>query len=270
MVNYYNVVFFMELNFKNSNRFTNLPNTFDNNKFNNCLTIHLQGKRNMDAQTAMMIERVGDGILQVAQAEESALDAKLQALENLGEDDFEVLRQKRRAELQMKARKEQDWKQLGHGRYLEVNDTKEFFNHCKKSERVIAHFYRPVTARCQIVDAHFEKLAQTHLETKFIKVDAEKNPFLAERLCIIVMPTIVLIKSGKTEHSIRGFDEFGGTDDFRTEDVAWVLSQHGVLDYTGADRSEEINGRSEKAGYNSINLSTIRAGEHDLSEDEDF
>eukprot|EP01006_Ploeotia_vitrea_P028980 TRINITY_DN61606_c0_g1_i1.p1 TRINITY_DN61606_c0_g1~~TRINITY_DN61606_c0_g1_i1.p1 ORF type:complete len:123 (+),score=4.59 TRINITY_DN61606_c0_g1_i1:98-466(+) len=121
----------------------------------------------MDAQTAMLMERVGDGILQQAQAEEKALDEKLAAIEKLGEDDFEILRQKRRAELQLKARKEQDWKQLGHGRYLEVNDTKDFFNQCKKSERVVVHFYRGVTPRCQIVDAHFEKLSQTHLETKF-------------------------------------------------------------------------------------------------------
>ena len=35
-------------------------------------------------QHAMLMERVGEGILQVAQAEEKRLDAQLQALENLG------------------------------------------------------------------------------------------------------------------------------------------------------------------------------------------
>ena len=122
------------------------------------------------------------------------------------------------------------------------------------------------------MDAHLDKLAQTHLESKFIKIDAEKNPYLVERLMIIIMPTIVLIKNGKTEHSIRGFDEFGGTDDFRTEDVAWALSQHGLLDYTGADRSEEIAGRNDSAGFNSINMSRIRSGErdHELDADEDY
>lgn len=33
------------------------------------------------------------------------------------EDDFEALRQKRRQNLQKKMKQEQDWKQLGHGRY---------------------------------------------------------------------------------------------------------------------------------------------------------
>lgn len=78
---------------------------------------------------------------------------------------------------------------------MELTDTKEFFNAAKKSSRMVAHFYRGVSPRCEIVDAHFDKLAQTHLETRFIKVDVEKNPFLVERLRIIVIPTITLIKA---------------------------------------------------------------------------
>lgn len=38
----------------------------------------------MDYQTQMVMERVGDGILQVAESEERKLDAQIQALENLG------------------------------------------------------------------------------------------------------------------------------------------------------------------------------------------
>ena len=111
-------------------------------------------------------------------------------------------------------------------RYSEIADTKDFFNAAKKSARMVVHFYRSVTPRCEIVDAHLSKLAfrysdasikdfvgtftpltvlelKSHLETRFIKIDAEKNPFLVERLGIILMPTIVLIKDGKTEHSLR-------------------------------------------------------------------
>lgn len=151
---------------------------------------------------------------------------------------------------------------------MEINDTKEFFNAAKKSSRMVAHFYRSVTPRCQIVDAHFERLAQTHLETRFIKIDAEKSPYLVEKLGIILMPTIILIKDGKTEHSIRGFDELGGTDDFTTADMAYVLATHGVLNYEN-DRSEEITKRATRAGLNSVRLATIRAGEYDHQSDED-
>lgn len=71
----------------------------------------------MDPQHAMMMERVGAGILQAAHAEERALDAQLAKMENLDEDTFEALRQKRKLDLQKKMRTEQDWRQLGHGRY---------------------------------------------------------------------------------------------------------------------------------------------------------
>lgn len=77
-----------------------------------------------------------------------------------------------------------------------------------------------------------------------MKIDAEKNPFLVERLGIILMPTIVLIKDGKTEHSLRGFDELGGVDDFTTADMAYVLASHGVLFHEKTeDRSDEIGQR---------------------------
>jgi hypothetical protein len=60
---------------------------------------------------------------------------------------------------------------------------------------MVVHFFRGVTPRCQIVDAHLYKLASTHLETRFVKIDAEKNPFLVERLGVIIMPTIGELRS---------------------------------------------------------------------------
>jgi thioredoxin-like negative regulator of GroEL len=41
-------------------------------------------------------------------------------------------------------------------------------------------------------------LAKQHLETRFVKINAEKSPFLVERLGIFIMPTILLIKDGQT------------------------------------------------------------------------
>lgn len=77
--------------------------------------------------------------------------------------------------MKKKILQEQVWRQQGHGRYLEINDTKEFFNVAKKSERVIAHFYRSVTPRCEIVDSHLERIAVEHIETKFVKINVEKS-----------------------------------------------------------------------------------------------
>jgi thioredoxin-like negative regulator of GroEL len=100
------------------------------------------------------------------------------------------------------------------------------------------------------------------LETRFTKINAEKAPFLVERLGILLMPTIVLIKDGKTEHSILGFDEFGGVDDFSTEDMAYVLSTHGVLNFE-IDKSETIReNMSRKSGVNAIGVSCIRSSDY--------
>ena len=153
-------------------------------------------------------------------------------------------------------------------RYMEMHDTKEFFLAAKKSSRLVVHFYRGVTPRCQIVDAHFERLAHDHVETRFLKIDAEKSPYLVEKLGIILLPTIILIKDGKTEHSIRGFDEFGGTDDFTTQDMAYVLSTHGILNYE-VDRSEEINSQAGRAGLNHLRMERIKSGEYDDFSDYD-
>lgn len=134
---------------------------------------------------------------------------------------------------------------------------------------MIVHFYRGVTPRCQIVDAHFHRLAPEHLEARFVKIDVEKNPFLVERLGIILIPTIVLIKDGKTDHSIRGFDEMGGTDDFSTNDMAYVLSSHGMIKFE-ADQSEDIASRAKRAGLNSMKLNQVSRGQYDnLSDEED-
>jgi hypothetical protein len=152
--------------------------------------------------------------------------------------------------------------------YSELSDTKEFFEAAKKSSRMVVHFYRSVTPRCVIVDGHMHKLAAKHLETRFVKIDAEKSPYLVEKLGIILMPTIVLVKDGKTEHAIHGFDEMGGVDDFTTLDFEYVLANHGVIHFDGGDRSEEINERSKRAGFNSMKL-TVRRGEYDGMADED-
>ena len=106
---------------------------------------------------------------------------------------------------------------------------KRFFDELKGSARAVVHFYRPTTRRCEIIDKHFYALAAKHMETKFLRVNAEKAPFLVEKLHIWMLPTIVCVQNGKTDHSIVGFDELGGRDDFATEDMEQLLLKHNVL-----------------------------------------
>merc|ERR1711916_386605 len=107
----------------------------------------------------------------------------------------------------------------------------------KGPERIILHFYRQTTWRCGIVDKHLSALAKLHLEARFVKINAEKAPFLVERLKIWMLPAMVLIVKGKAVHTIYGFDELGGNDDFTTPELESVLVRHKVL--TGHDAVDQ-------------------------------
>lgn len=96
---------------------------------------------------------------------------------------------------------------------------------------MVCHFYRGTTWRCQIVDRHLEALAKKHIETKFCRINAENCPFLAQRLNIVLMPTILLTKDNYTCDRIEGFDELGGRDDFTTEQLERRLAKHAVIDF---------------------------------------
>ncbi len=182
------------------------------------------------AGAATVGEVIGEALLRTLEKAEEKLDAELERLdERPDEDDIERLRRERLEKLRKVASEKQKWLAQGHGEYRDCPDQRQFFEELKKETRAVVHFYRPSNRRCDIVDAHLRTLAAKHVETKFMRVDAERSPFVAERLRIWALPTIVLVKEGKTDHSIIGFDELGGRDDFTTETLERVLLGHGIL-----------------------------------------
>jgi len=76
-------------------------------------------------------------------------------------------------------------------------------------------------------------LAHKHQETKFAKIDAEKCPFLTDRLKIRVIPTLALIKDAKTRDFVVGFTDLGNTDEFSTEMLEWRLARSELINYNG-------------------------------------
>jgi hypothetical protein len=64
----------------------------------------------------------------------------------------------------------------GHGKYTEVTEG-EFLPNVTGSKFVICHFYHHDFERCKIVDMHLREIARTHVEAKFIYINAEKAPF---------------------------------------------------------------------------------------------
>ena len=160
---------------------------------------------------------------------EAEIDEEMKYYDSLKEDDLEELRRKRLEEMKENVKKNRDLISYGHGQYTELQTEKEFFEGSKKSKHFVCHFYRPSTWRCQVIDKHMDILAKRHVGTKFVKLNIEKSPYLAEKLRIVMLPTVMLINDGKTEHSIIGFDEMGGIDDFETDDLEQVLCNWGVV-----------------------------------------
>lgn len=89
---------------------------------------------------------------------------------------------------------------------------------------------------------HLKVLATKHVETKFARIDAEKSPFLTQRLNIWMLPTISIVKNDKATDYIVGLDELGGSEDFPTETLEErLLAVEAILDVSGPRRPSQFN-----------------------------
>ncbi|XP_014215322.1 thioredoxin domain-containing protein 9 isoform X2 [Copidosoma floridanum] len=172
-------------------------------------------------------------VVEIASEVEKQLDSEIEKLDNLNIDDIEKLREQRLKEMKKMQQQKRTWLSQGHGEYTELSEEKEFFDVCKKSDKVVCHFYKNGTERCKIFDMHLKLLCKKHLETRFIKLDVEKCPFLTGRLKIKLIPTIALVVNSKTKDYIIGFTDLGNCDDFSTEVLEWRIAQAAAINYSG-------------------------------------
>uniref|UniRef100_M4BNU4 Thioredoxin domain-containing protein n=1 Tax=Hyaloperonospora arabidopsidis (strain Emoy2) TaxID=559515 RepID=M4BNU4_HYAAE len=101
----------------------------------------------------------------------------------------------------------------GHGEYREITQD-EFLEEVTSSPLVAVHFYHRDFERCKIMDMHLTRLARRCIECKFLKLNAEKAPFFAEKLMIRVLPTVVCFKDGVASPTrVVGFDGLMDDDD---------------------------------------------------------
>lgn len=127
------------------------------------------------------------------------------------DDDAELLELRRRRVAQLKEMraKEAEWRQKQHGEYREISQD-EFFNIVVRekggSDDVCVHFYHKDFETCRVVDNRLSELAQRMLNVKFVKIDAEKSPFLVERLRIKTLPCCLLFHNDVAVDRIYGFD----------------------------------------------------------------
>lgn len=226
----------------------------------------------MDLGFGAANQQVGEAaskvILNARLAQEAAIDAqisKYDELLNSNEDTLESIRAKRMAALKKNQLLKQKWRGMGHGTYEPLGEgqhggdcAKAFFEAAKQSERLVVHFHRKTTRMCDAFHKHLETIANDHLETKFVKIDVESggsSDFLVEKLGIVIMPTILIVKNRKAVHHIRGFDELGGIEDFSTRALEYVLGVHGGIFRKDDDEvPEELLG----GGYKGVNGLKIR------------
>ena len=206
--------------------------------------------------------------MQAAKVVENMGDSELDRLENIDQDELQRIRQERMKEMKKQVVRKEEWKQIGHGKYEELKDEKEFFDEQKKSERFICHFYRESTFRCKIIDKHMEILSHKHVESRFVKIDAERSMWLAQRLKIKVLPTIACIKDSKTKDFIVGFDDLGGVDDFPTEMLEWRLGICEMLDHHGEKPVIRSKAQPKIFGFAGKGKN-IRGNDDDSDDDDD-
>lgn len=222
-------------------------------------------------------DMIGQQLAMASQIIEGQVDAEIERLDNLDGDELENIRKERIAAMRKRALKKNEWISNGHGEYMELSEEKEFFESSKKSEKLVCHFYRDGFERCKILDKHFQLLAPKHIETKFCKLNAEKSPFLTQRLSIRVLPTLVVVVDGKTRDYIVGFSDLGNTDSFSTEMLEWRLARSDAIDYSGdLLQPPTASNKKNRTGIKVLdnkNRKTIRGGrrgDSDDSEDSDY
>ncbi|KHG27087.1 Uncharacterized protein F383_09423 [Gossypium arboreum] len=91
----------------------------------------------------------------------------------------------------------------------------------------------------KIMDKHLKALASKHLDTKFIKLDAENAPFFVTKLAVKTMPCVIIFRKGIAVDRLVGFQDLGGKDDFVTRTLEVVLIKKGIVSEKKNDEDDE-------------------------------
>ena len=196
-----------------------------------------------------------------------------------GDEELKKLREARLKELKKQRNETLENLGKGHGSYREIVQD-QFLTEVTSSYRVVCHFYHRDFQRCTIIDHHLQKLAQRHVETKFIKINAEKAPFFVEKLIIRTMPTVVIFFDGVAADKIVGFEGLadqmpeGKEDEFPTIVVARLLgsknaiNKEAIVDDEGIEAAMKAKmDQMRKQGYTGLLASNLLSVE---DEDDDF
>jgi hypothetical protein len=171
-------------------------------------------------------------VLGAAKQIEKALDDEISDLNTMQDDDLEVIRKRRIAEMKRKADMEALWRRRGHGKICRVEE-KEFFTHAKEAERFVLLVSRPGTSRfASDIEEHFGRIAEHHVETYFGVLNADKAPFLCEKFMLRVMPSVLLVKHHKIDRVLHGLDALAESGKLDSAVIEARLFDFGLVTHT--------------------------------------
>jgi hypothetical protein len=82
----------------------------------------------MAASAQQMIEQA---VTSIASRMEANLDAELNRLDNLNDEDLDTIRQQRLKDMRRRQEKTKEWLARGHGEYLDIDSEQDFFKTMK-------------------------------------------------------------------------------------------------------------------------------------------
>ncbi|KAK4360531.1 hypothetical protein RND71_019483 [Anisodus tanguticus] len=207
----------------------------------------------------------------------SSVNQDIDLDELMDDPELEKLHADRIAALKKEAEKRQALKRQGHGEYREISGG-DFLGEVTGSEKVICHFYHQEFYRCKIMDKHLKSLAPKHVDTKFLKLDAENAPFFVTKLGIKTLPCVILfrlvpphlfsllgtllrtalffspviypclggslppkvgIRNGIASDRLVGFQDLGGKDYFSTKTLEGLLLKKGIIKENKAEEDDD-------------------------------
>ncbi len=86
-----------------------------------------------------------------------------------------------------------------------VKNEEEFDQILKDNEAVFVDFYADWCGPCKMVGPIVEELAGERTDVKFIKVNVDDLPEVAERFGIMSIPTLIYFKNGEVAGQTLGF-----------------------------------------------------------------
>ncbi|KAG8474600.1 hypothetical protein CXB51_031237 [Gossypium anomalum] len=199
-------------------------------------------------------------LLAQEKAQSSTANEEVDLDELMDDPELEKLHADRIAALKKEAEKREALKRQGHGDYREITEG-DFLGEVTGSEKVICHFYHKEFYRCKIMDKHLKALAPKHMDTKFIKLDAENAPFFVTKLAVKTLPCVIIFRKGVAVDRLVGFQDLGAKDDFAMRTLEVVLIKKGII-------SEKKNEDDEDDVYDESRRRTVRSSvNHDSDSD---